>query len=502
MLRVTVSTIPLSRRIFIKVWIPSGGQYLHQKTGEALEALASYPNSSFSGLEAGAANLAWHFEQAGLAEKAADYLLRAGRQAYAFSSNEQAIAFYQRGIRLISGLPVSQSCLQNELSLQIALQAVLQSDMGYAIPEVGQACARAVELAYQAGDCAALCASLFSLATFYFNQAEYGRALDLAGQLDSLAASSQEVGPSVYARLTRGLLGIFRGDFEVALQHLRYVIASPPWGKVEDFLSPLFQDIRLIARIFIGLPLWFLGYPDQADQAGDDAIRSAQALGHLQSLGLAYGMAGIISVLRRDCYKTRDCAQSLFGLSKAKNLQSINGLAAIFLGRYLTEQGQMEEAFATLQDGLIACHQQGVKSMSTMFLAMQAEACHNPQEGLSIIASGLDLARESGERFFLAELYRIRGELLLAGPGTEAEAIASFRRARLIARMQGARSLALRVAMSRAGLFAQQHQTETAYSRLKGLYEQFSEGFDTPDLRRASRLLAELSSNASPDVSD
>ena len=216
---------------------------------------------------------------------------------------------------------------------------------------------------------------------------------------------------------------------------------------------------------------------------------------HMAWLGLLACFAAIV-------IKRVIARQSLFGLSKAKDLQSINGLAAIFLGRYLTEQGQMEEAFATLQDGLIACHQQGVKSMSTMFLAMQAEACHNPQEGLRIIASGLDLARESGERFFLAELYRIRGELLLAGPGTEAEAIASFRRARLIARMQGARSLALRVAMSRAGLFAQQHQTEIAYARLKGLYEQFSEGFDTPDLRRASRLLAELSSNASPDASD
>ena len=78
---------------------------------------------------------------------------------------------------------------------------------------------------------------------------------------------------------------------------------------------------------------------------------------------------------------------------------------------------------------MIACRQQGVKSMSTMFLAMQAEACHNPQDGLRIIASALSLARGSGERFFLAELYRVRGALLLAAPGTEAEAIASFRRA-------------------------------------------------------------------------
>ena len=159
--------------------------------------------------------------------------------------------------------------------MQIALQAVLQSEMGYAIPEVGQACARAVELAYQAGDCAALCASLFSWLHSISTRRSTGVRLIWLVSWTALLhpARGWTIG---YARLTRGLWGIFRGDFEVALQHLRYVIASPPWVKVEDLLSPLFQDIRLIARIFIGLPLWFLGYPDQADQAGDDAIRSAQ----------------------------------------------------------------------------------------------------------------------------------------------------------------------------------------------------------------------------------
>lgn len=472
---------------------------LHQMTGEALEALYSTNKAGCGGLDAGAANLAWHFEQAGLHEKAIEYLLRAGREASRLSSNDQAIAFYKRGIRLVSRLPESQDHSHRELSLQIALQAVLQSETGFVAPEVGQACARAVELAYRAGDPADICASLFSLITYYLNQAEYRRALDLASQLDSLAAEDQGCGQMTYARLAKGLVGIFLGDFEAARQHLQYVVTSPVVFRVEDLLSPLFQDIRLIARIFLGLPLWFLGYPDKAVQQGDEAVELAKGLGHLQSQGLALCMAGgMISLLRRDSYKTRDFAESLYRLAKESNLQSMNGLTAIFLGTYLGEQGQLHEGFVALQEGLVACQRQGVKSMSTMFLALMAETTCDAGEGLRVIDEGLALVRASGERFYLAELYRLRGEFLLASTGGEVEAETSFRRALHISHLQGALSLELRSAMSLARFYKQQNRDELAYRRLASVYDQFTEGFDTLDLRQAVGLLQELSRYSSP----
>ncbi len=394
---------------------------------------------------------------------------------------------------------ILQDHSHRELSLQIALQAVLQSETGFVAPEVGQACARAVELAYRAGDPADICASLFSLITYYLNQAEYRRAHDLASQLDSLAAEDQGCGQMTYARLAKGLVGIFLGDFKAARQHLEYVIDSPAFFRVEDLLSPLFQDIRLIARIFLGLPLWFLGYPDQAVQQGDEAVDMAGRLGHLQSQGLALCMAGgVISLLRRDSYKTRDFAESLFRLAKESNLQSMNGLAAILLGRYLGEQGQLQAGCVTLQDGLVACQRQGVKSMSTMFLALMAEVSCDADEGLRIINEGLALVRDSGERFYLAELYRLRGVFLLASTGGKVEAETSFHRALHISRLQGALSLELRAAMSLARFYKQQNQHEKAYRRLASVYDQFTEGFDTLDLRQAGELLQELSRYSSP----
>jgi tetratricopeptide (TPR) repeat protein len=467
---------------------------LHEKTGEVLASLYTGDTAGCVGFESTAANLAWHYEQAGLYAKAIDYLLRAGREAYRLSSNDQAITFYQRGIALVSQHPESQVRYHQELSLQIALQAVLQTEAGFAASEVGQACAKSVELAHQIGNPADICASLFSLFTYYANQAEYGRALELVSQLDNLAKADRDCGSITYARLARGLLGIFCGEFDVARQHLNYTIAGPANIQVEDLLSPLFQDIRIIARIFLGLPLWFLGYPDQAVQQGDEAVLLATKLGHLQSQGLALSMAGgMISLLCGDCYRTRDFAESLYRLSKENKLPSISGLAAIFLGRYLAEQGPLQDGFAMLQDGWVACQRQGVKSMSTMFLAMLAEASSDPIEGLQFIQKALALARENGERFYLAELYRLRGELLLAGPGAQAEARINFRRAVHISRLQGALSLELRAALSLARLNIQQNLSEKAYRRLSSVYDQFSEGFDTLDLRQARELLENLS---------
>jgi adenylate cyclase len=259
----------------------------------------------------------------------------------------------------------------------------------------------------------------------------------------------------------------------------------------------LFQDIRLIARIFICLPLWFLGYPDQALHLSEEAIHIADGTGNIQSQGLVSTMAGgLVSLFRKDCYKTRDFAENLFRLSKVNNLQSMKGLAAIFLGRYLTELGRLDEGYASLQEGLVACQAQGLNSMSTLFLAMLAEACSNATDGLRITDEALALARENGERMYLAEIYRIRGELLLTVPGLDGQAESCLRRALLLSRIQGARSLELRAATSLARLYTQQHQSDKAYTILARIFEQFTEGFGTLDLRHAQQLLEELSSTS------
>jgi predicted ATPase len=135
-----------------------------------------------------------------------------------------------------------------------------------------------------------------------------------------------------------------------------------------------------------------------------------------------------------------------------------------------------------------------------MYLAMMAEAykiADQIKEGLMVVAEALALADQSGEHFFEAELYRIKGELLMQVEATAEEEIEQcFRQAIEIAHSQSAKSLALRAVMSLSRFWQSrglQGQKKEAEQMLAEIYNWFTEGFDTPDLQEAKSLLEALS---------
>src|SRR5262249_38357984 len=135
----------------------------------------------------------------------------------------------------------------------------------------------------------------------------------------------------------------------------------------------------------------------------------------------------------------------------------------------------------------------------TYLLALLAEALGREgqiKEGLDVLAESLALVHRTGEGFHEAELHRLQGEFLLrqkASEGTAREAEACFRRALTVARLQHARSLELRAAMSLTHLYQKQGREAEARPMLAECYNWFTEGFDTPDLQEARALLEQLS---------
>jgi predicted ATPase len=113
------------------------------------------------------------------------------------------------------------------------------------------------------------------------------------------------------------------------------------------------------------------------------------------------------------------------------------------------------------------------------------------EEGLVNLAEALALVEETDERHWEAEIHRLKGELLLM-QGDDAEAEASFHRAIEGARRQSAKSWELRAATSLARLWGRQGRTDEARQALAEIYGWFTEGFDTPDLKEAEVLLAQL----------
>jgi predicted ATPase len=172
--------------------------------------------------------------------------------------------------------------------------------------------------------------------------------------------------------------------------------------------------------------------------------------------------------------------------------------ATIIQGWALTEQGQDAEGLAQMHQGLADLQATGAEVRLPLYLAMLAEGygkTAQSDKGLSLLEQALTQAHRKEEYWRDAEIYRLRGEILLLQAGQERqwqEAEEHFRLALEVARRQQARSLELRAAMSLGRLWQLQGKRAAAHDILAAIYGWFTEGFDTPDLQEARALLEAL----------
>jgi predicted ATPase len=196
---------------------------------------------------------------------------------------------------------------------------------------------------------------------------------------------------------------------------------------------------------------------------------------------------------------TLELLEAEITLSTEQGFTQYLAQATILRGWTLVEEGRGEEGIAQMRQGLVAYQATGAQAGQPYFLALLAEAYGNvgrTEEGLNLLTEALTLAEKSEERCWEAELHRLTGELLQnAACGVRSVALIPeecFQRALDIARHQQAKSLELRAAMSLSRLWQQQNKRDQAYRLLAGVYNWFTEGFDTADLQRARVLLEEL----------
>jgi predicted ATPase len=163
-------------------------------------------------------------------------------------------------------------------------------------------------------------------------------------------------------------------------------------------------------------------------------------------------------------------------------------------GTVLVAEGQAEEGIAELRRGAASVEMSGgVAGIWKLSLAGAYGKLGRPEEGLAAIAQSLELMKRTGLRYLEAELYRMKGELiLLEAPGAVGAAESALRQAVTSARRQDAKSWELRAVLSLARLLIAQGHRDDARVMLGEIYRWFTEGFDTADLRNARALLDEL----------
>ena len=200
--------------------------------------------------------------------------------------------------------------------------------------------------------------------------------------------------------------------------------------------------------------------------------------------------------LRREERCTQEHAEATVILAKEQGFRYWMAIGAILHGWALTHQGQAQEGIAQIEQGLVAYRATGAETLRPYFLALLAEAhgtLGEPEEGLKVLTEALNLANTTGERRYEPELYRLKGALLLQqSSDNHTEAEACFHHALDIARNQQAKSFELRTATSLARLWQQQGKRQEAHDLLAPVYNWFTEGFDTADLKDAKALLDEL----------
>ena len=239
-----------------------------------------------------------------------------------------------------------------------------------------------------------------------------------------------------------------------------------------------------------------LGYPKQALERIHEALTLAREQAHPATLATILSWAAWLYQYRREGQLAQEQAAACITLATEHGFVARVALGTIMRGWALAAQGQREAGITHLRQGVAAWRAAGSEVGRANHLSMLAEAYGNAEqaaEGLSVLAEALAFAHTTGEPCWEAELYRLKGELLLSlHPASPAAPEECFHQALEIARRQQAKSLELRAAVSLSRLWQHQGKRAEAHELLAPIYGWFTEGFDTADLQEAKALLEAL----------
>jgi len=378
----------------------------------------------------------------------------------------------------------------------IALGASLFATQGYAASEVEQTYLRAQHLCEHLDDPHQLFPVLRGIGIYYLVRAELQTARALGEQLLSLAQQTQDAAMFVAAYVVLGRTLFFLGTVASAHTHFAQGIALYDSQQFRTAMFLYGGDAGVICHSLSAWTLWYLGYPDQALARSHEAVTLAQQVAHPFSLSFALSCTALFHQLRREVRGTQERADAAMRVAMEQGFPYWMALGSILRGWALVQQGQAQEGIEEIHQGLRAWQATGAEGIRPYYLALLAEAygiMGQPAEGLTTLTEALTLVDTTGERWYEAEIHRLRGELLLQqSEDNQAEAENCLQQAIVIAQNQEAKSLELRAATSLATLWQRQGKRHEAYHLLSPVYSWFTEGFDTADLQDAKTLLDAL----------
>jgi predicted ATPase len=500
---------------------PGRRAHLHQRIGEREEAAYGSQVGEI------ATALAVHFERSRDYRRAVQYFGQAGERAGGRYAYREASTHLAKGLELLTALPETPERAQHELTLQLALGTALQATRGYAAPEVAHAFSRARALCGQVPETPQLFWTLRGLCVVSLLQAQVQTAHELGQQLLTLAQKVHDPALLVEAHSVLGGVLFFRGEPAPARASAEQSIALSALQESDSPTTLPGQDPEVFSRIIVALASWVLGYADQALERMHEALTRSQELAHSTSHAEASFFAAWLHQLRREGHAAQMRADAVSALARDQGFLFLGAWGTILGGYALAEQGHGQVGIDQLRQGMSAFQATGAelhKPYHLLLLAAAQRTMGQAEEGVRLVTEALAIVHGTGERWYEAELHRLKGELTLrqvsaqrpvsrvttrpqakvAGPRPQKttpdsfslppqeDAEACFQQAITIARQQQAKAWELRATVSLARLWQQQGKRQQAHQLLSEIYGWFTEGFGTQDLQEAKVLLDTL----------
>jgi tetratricopeptide (TPR) repeat protein len=469
--------------------LKSRRQQLHGQIARTLEErfadlLASQPEI-----------VAHHFTQAGLADSAINYWLKAGNLALSRSANAEAVKHLRQGIELTQSLTPSPDQIRKELDFCLALGPAMAATEGYAAPETLKVFSDARDLMGDRGTLTEQMTVLWGVYLAHSMRGENMAAREVAHQCLALAAEHDHPGMSALANRFMGQILWVMGAFVDSCVHLERALELCAANRETIMSYRRFgADDEVTALSALSRTLLILGYPERAAAGAGQALDRARSLGLAFTTVLALDGEALLGALGADLKRAAVHANEAMDHSIEHGLADYEQRARFIQGALLAQSGDSRRGIELMRSAITAIKRTKSANRLTLYVGHSAAAHASfgqPEVGLDLLDEAIQTADKSDERFFEAELYRLRGEILLT-LGRRGEAETALRRAMAIAQQQQARWWELRAATSLAKHWRDEGEYLEGYSLLQPIYEWFVEGFDTTPLTDAKVLLDEL----------
>lgn len=440
--------------------------------------------------------LAHHLTRAGRASEAAPLWLKAGQLALARSALAEAIAHFSKALAAADGLPRSIEVEELELAIRLGLGGAYIAQRGWASDEVRNATAPARLLATRSRNDRHLVTAMFQVWVNLMTRSEYASALEVADELVEQGRNRPDPSLTTYGRGMAAQTLYFVGRFREALDRMALCAELADLERDREIVANTNHEIVASSEARVGTAHWILGYPDRARASAERTIRYARRTKH------PFNLAFVLAVSSHTFFHLDDVPAAARQIDEALGIAANQRLASLqrmtlpmYEGRKLFYLGRFADGLRIVQpalDEMWASRQRNTVAQNRVLVGRLLAGMGNAAAGLVEIETGVALAEEIGDVSDLAELWRIRGEVM-ERLDRSADAEASYQRAIDIARRQEARGWELRAATSLSALWGANGAAGRARGLLRPLLDWFADQSPTSDLRRARSVFDRLS---------